>query len=107
LKLRIANFVNSPRLSRLGEHARGGQGFPVRYITPENVLRIRELLDRVSLEHLRQHWIPEAMETRGVYKFYGGRDEQDLNRLPKYFDALRQFYRDTAGRDEYVIVCVD
>jgi Domain of unknown function (DUF1877) len=91
----------------VAEHARGPQGIPIRYVTPAEVAGIADLLGLLTVEQLRACYSPADMEAAGVYKFVAGRDELDWEYLPQYFEAFRRFYRDVAGRDECVIVCLD
>jgi hypothetical protein len=73
----------------IAEHVRAPQGVPVRFVTTAEVNAIAELLRPLTSNQLRVHYSPSDMEVAGMYKFVAGREEQDWECIPQYFEAKR------------------
>jgi hypothetical protein len=77
------------------------------YVTPGEVELIGLVLEPMSSESLRVHYVPEKMEQRNVYKFWADRAEEFSLSAARHFDGFRAFYLDAARRGDGVIVCLD
>lgn len=96
--------------SEIADHVRATQGAPVKYVAPEEVAMIGALLEPVTAESLRGHFIPAKMDALGVYKFASltERDhEVEWSHLANCFAEFRTFYLEAARHGEGVIVCLD
>lgn len=90
------------------KRARAPQYLPVKYVAPAEVEMIAVLLQSMSTESLRVHYVPTKMEASGVYKFWADRaDESEWTHISDYFTDFRTFYLEAARHKEGVIVCLD
>jgi hypothetical protein len=90
----------------LAGHLAGGQGIPIRYVTPEDVQAAARRLESMDCAALRAHYDPQRMEDTGVYKFladWPGSWES----ICGSFLGFRAFYLEVARHGEGVLVCLD
>jgi hypothetical protein len=90
----------------IAAHVRAPQGAPVRYVVPTDVKAIARLLEPMSVEGLRQHFVPHRLEADGAYGFRADWPDQ-WQHICEYFEGFRSFYWTTVVRDEGIIVCLD
>ena len=92
----------------IAPHVMGSQGFPLRYSSAEMVRRIDGVLARLDVESLRRHYDLDAMEARGVYKAFAGRESaEDWECLKSLIGELKTFYADAARAGDSVLVKTD
>jgi len=86
---------------------KAGQGIPIRYLPPADVLQVVALLATVTSEALQAHFNPSAMREAAVYKIRGDEDEFDFKYLQQDFGALKTFYEQAVMHHEGVLTCLD
>lgn len=94
----------------VADHARGGQGHPVRHTAPPTVARIAALLRPLTWEQLSRHHNPPAMEAADVYKADARdaeRRDEERRYLGELFGRFRQVYLDAAAHGDMVVVTTD
>lgn len=92
--------------SKLSEHLTGGQGIPIRYTAPEEVLAIAARMQSLTQESLRLAYDPQKMQET-VYKFNYHDAEKEWSEIWTCFNGLKAFYEDVARHEEAVMVCID
>lgn len=81
-----------------------GQGFPLRWTSPDMVQRLASWIEPMTRDDLRQHYDLEAMEARGVYKFHASDAVIEWEYIWDYFTGLRTFYQKVAEHNEGVLI---
>jgi hypothetical protein len=90
------------------KHLVAGQGIPLRWSEPIDVLDIAIFLDTMTETGLREHYRPEEIDAANVYKWPGSRaNEEDWLHIIRFFEGLRRFYIAAAEHDEGVLVVAD
>ena len=92
----------------IAEHVRGGQGYPLRYTSPQLVAAVASAFERINIDSLRANYDLAVMEARSVYKAFAGRETQeDWEYLSTLIRGLRAFYLNAARTGSGVLVCTD
>jgi hypothetical protein len=92
----------------IAEHVVGTQGFPIRHTSDGTVTRIADVLARLDVESLRRHYDLAAMEERGIYKAFAGREsDADWQYLATLVRELQTFYAAAASAGDCVLVLTD
>jgi hypothetical protein len=92
----------------IADHVLGSQGYPLRYTSPSVVASVAEAFEPLDVAALHQHYDLVAMEARGVYKAFAGRDSPDDWRyLSTLIEKLRAFYLSAARMKNAVLVHTD
>lgn len=94
-------------VERLHPEATAGQGRPIMFVPAKDVKRIAECLQSITREQLHEHYDPDQMVERGVYKAFGSGDEREFDFIWNEFTRINQFYQEAAAHDEAVIVIID
>ena len=77
----------------VAEHASGGQGVPVRFLSPAAVRGVAEAVGPISHDSLIAHYHPARMEAAAVSKFLADRaDEAEWMRIVQAFDEFQTFF---------------
>lgn len=100
-------FDKAVRGTMIAESVRATQGRTINYVSPSDVASIAALMEPMTVDSLRDHYIPEKMEYRCVYKFWADRAEVFERSAASYFDGFRAFYLNAASRGNAVLVCLD
>ena len=92
----------------VAEHARGGQGVPIRFLSPAAVRDVAEAVRPMSHASLIAHYYPARMEAAAVYKFRADRaDEAEWMRIVQTFGEFQKFFLVAADVGDAVIVVRD
>lgn len=85
-----------------------GYGF-VRYLTPEEVRAVAELLRTISVDELRQRFDPAAFNAAQVYPNPqpGGWDEEEIEPLLETYPELVEFFQNAARNGDMVLLSFD
>lgn len=85
-----------------------GYGF-VRYLTPEEVRAVAELLSTISVEELRQRFDPAAFNAAQIYPDPqpGGWDEEEIEPLLEMYPELVTFFQNAARDGDIVLLSFD
>ena len=76
---------------------------PARYFTETDVKAIAEVLADLTEDDLETMWNPSLMDNAGIYGV-DGNEEFDADRVMQYFEDLREFYADTAQKNNAVVM---
>ncbi|MBE9179285.1 DUF1877 family protein [Oculatella sp. LEGE 06141] len=87
----------------LNEETQTTIGFPIRYLYPTEVLKVRDNLKAVTPAMLHGHWNPYKMNEAGVYKIRGDEDENYFTWIKEDLEKLKTFYDSIAEHDEGVL----
>lgn len=81
----------------------------VRYLTPEEVRTVSELLSTISLEELRQRFDPAKFNAAKIYPSPrpGGWDEEEIEPLFKMYPKLVEFFKNAARDGNIVLLSSD
>jgi Domain of unknown function (DUF1877) len=81
----------------------------IRYLTPEEVRAVFELLSTISVEELRQRFDPAAFNAAQIYPnpSPGGWDEEEIEPLLKMYPELVDFFQNAARDGDIVLLSSD
>jgi len=81
----------------------------VRYLTPEEVKAVAELLNTISVDELRQRFDPAAFNALEIYPnpSPGGWDEEELEGLFEKYPELVKFFQNAAQDGDIVLLSSD
>ena len=92
----------------IADHVRGGQGVPVRYLSPAVVFDLAVVVEPLDDVALARHYNPARLEAAAIYKFWADRaDESEWERIVGYFARFREFFVDAARTGSAAIACQD
>lgn len=92
----------------IAEHISGGQGIPVRYLTPEAVAQIAAVVGPMDSDDLARHYDPIRMEAAAVYKFWADRaDAAGWAHLVQCFTEFRDLFVAAAEKGDGMVVDMD
>lgn len=75
---------------------------PAQYITPDQVKKLTKELDKITADHLSQHYDGQQMTDHGVYpEIWESADGKEY--LLEYFVAMKEFYKTAAEENKGVI----
>ena len=81
-------------------------GSPIRYLAPDEVREISELLQSISANSLREHWDVAAMLRAAVYKIHPADDDESFDWIKTSYRELAAFYALVAQHGESIITCL-
>ncbi|WP_127086974.1 YfbM family protein [Dulcicalothrix desertica] len=118
--LLTGDLIGSEPLSWVifGNHSVGGDenqllyGYSwigLRYLLPDEVARVSEVLSSITVEKLRANFLSQAMDEALIYPIgIWVRDGEDaLNWLLMFYDGLVKFYQHAASGKKAIIMYVD
>jgi hypothetical protein len=81
----------------------------VRYLTPEEVRAVAELLSTISVEELRQRFDPAAFNAAKIYPNPrpGGWDDEEIEPLLEMYPELVEFFQNAARDGDIVLLSSD
>lgn len=84
----------------------GGYG-PASYLTPDQVLKVNELLKNVPEEELRKMYNPRKLDSADIYPHTWYRDSNsEFEYLVYHYKKLRTLYQKAAEANEHVIMLI-
>lgn len=99
----LRNVIFSGQL--VHEEQEMGYG-PAHYNTPEQVVELSTLLDKIDAADLRTRYNPADMEEKDVYPSVWEDDEEIVTYLLDNFESVRAIYAEAALNGEAVIMFV-
>ena len=81
-------------------------GSPIRYLAPDEVREISELLQSISEDSLREHWDVAAMIQAAVYKIHPQDNDEDFEWIKTSYQELAAFYAVVAQHSEGIVTCL-
>ncbi len=79
---------------------------PVRCLDADQVKRVATALNEISAEELANRFDAEAMESQGIYAFSAEDADEELEMAKDYFNQLKDFYQETANREQAMLLLI-
>ena len=79
---------------------------PAQYLTPEQVQEVHMALRGISAEDLRSKYDPKRMTELDIYPSIW-QNEEEVNYLLEYYEAVREIYATAAANGEAVITFIN
>jgi hypothetical protein len=112
---RTGEYENDPTLiyqaiygeEPLHPEAKATQGHPIGFVSARKVAVIADYLDQITPEMLREHYDPNQMAERGVYKIFRHDGDDRLKYIWGEVVGIRGVYRAAADHGEGMLAIID